>query len=193
VQTLALAEGAAERAAADLAALPSWDVALTGAATAGFFDGAGGVRHTGAAVIDIDLESARLMCGAASCAGHPPEAVTGARPWGHNNPHWTVYASGTAAELLGSGAIRVAGYAVVWVADDPAENDADPLRDGGPPAPEASGAGNPGLDAIMLRATAWGPRGSRREVQWVVERADPIAHTGLRRRVWREIRGAEPG
>ena len=76
--------------------------------------------------------------------------------------------------------------------DDPAENDADPLFDGGTPVAEAGSLVNPGLDAIALRAVAWGARGSRRELEWVVERADLTGHTGIRVRVWREVRGALP-
>jgi hypothetical protein len=192
VQALALAEAAGERAAAELAALPSWDLALAGAATAAFFDGSHGLRRAGGTTIDLDGETAWLLCGASSCAGRSPDVMTGARPWGSNNPRWTVYASGSAVTLLGIGGRSAPGYAVVWVGDDPAENDANPLQDGGPPVADARSLENPGLDAIGLRAVAWGARGSRREVESVVERADRAAHTGVRLRVWREVRGALP-
>jgi len=192
VQTLALAEAAAERAAAELAALASWDDALAGAITAAFYDGAHGVRPAGGAAIDLDAETAWLLCGAPSCAGQSPDAITAARPWGSNNPRWTVYASGTAAALLGPGARAGPGYVVVWVGDDAAENDADPLHDGAEPVVEAGRLENPGRDAISLRAVAWGARGSRRELEWVLERADAAAGTGLGLRVWREVRGALP-
>ena len=192
VQTLALAEAAAERAAAELEALASWDDALSGATTAAFYDGAHGVRPAGGAAIDLDAETAWLLCGAPSCAGQSPDAITAARPWGSNNPRWTVYASGTAAALLGPGARAGPGYVVVWVGDDAAENDADPLHDGAEPVVEAGSLENPGRDAISLRAVAWGARGSRRELEWVVERADAAAGTGLGVRVWREVRGALP-
>jgi hypothetical protein len=190
VQTLALAEAAAERAAAELGAMGSWDDVLSGAATAGFFDGAHGVRQAGGMSIDLDAETASLLCGAPSCAGMPWNAVTATRPWGNNNPRWTVFASATAATLLGTGAHALPGYAVVWAGDDAAENDADAHHDGGPPVAEAGSLENPGLDAIGLRTVAWGARGSRRELEWVVERADKAAHTGIRVRVWRELRGA---
>ena len=103
-----------------------------------------------------------------------------------------MFASGAAATLLGPGARAGPGYAVVWVGDDAAENDANPLFDGGAPVAEAGSLVNSGLDAIALRAVAWGARGSRRELEWVVERADPTGHAGLRVRVWREVRGALP-
>ena len=135
----------------------AWDDALAGAATATFFDGAHGVRQAAGTAIDLDAETAWLLCGAPSCAGQSPDAMTAARPWGSNNPRWTVYASGTAATLLGPGGRAGPGYVVVWVGDDAAENDAEPLLDGGAPVAEAGSLVNPGLDAIGLRARGVGP------------------------------------
>ena len=192
VQTLALAEAAAERASAELGAMASWDDVLSGALTAAFFDGEHGVRQAAGATIDLDSETAWLLCGLATCTNTPWNAVTAARPWGDNNPRWTVFASGTAESLLGTAARALPGYAVVWVGDDAAENDADALHDGGAPVAEAGILENPGLDLVALRAVAWGPRGSRRELELVVERGDMIARTGIRVRVWREVRGASP-
>ena len=192
VQALSLAEAAAETAAAELSALASWDAVLAGAASAVSFDGAHGRRHAGGAEINLDRETAWLRCGAASCDGRPSDAMTAARPWGRNNAMWTVYVSGGASDVLGGDVRVLPGYAVVWVGDDPSENDADPQRDGGPPVEEAASPINPGAGVIQLRAIAWGPRGSRRELEIVVERADPAASAGLRIRTWRELRGAVP-
>jgi hypothetical protein len=192
VQALALADGAAHRAAADLADLASWDPVLAGAATAGFFDGAHGQRRSGGSTIDLDRETAWLWCDAPACGGRSPDTSTSARPWGRNNPRWTVYASGAAAALLGAGASSAPGYVVVWVGDDAAENDADPLRDGGVPVAEAGTLENPGRGVLVLRVVAWGARGSRRELEVVVEREDAEAQTGLRVRAWREVRGVAP-
>ena len=72
------------------------------------------------------------------------------------------------------------------------ENDADPLRDGGIPVAGMGIGVNPGLDVVALRAAAWGVRGTRRELELTVERADFQAHSGLRVRVWRERRGTVP-
>jgi hypothetical protein len=192
VQALSLAEAAAEMAAAELEGLASWDGVLAGVVTAGFFDGAQGRRRVAGLDVDLDLETAWLLCGARSCAGRQPDAMTAARPWGRNNPMWTLYASGSAGDLLGGDVQVLPGYAAVWVGDDPAENDADAERDGGPPVEDAGSLTNPGAGAIVLRAIAWGPRSSRRELEIAVERADPVALTGLRVRTWREVRGALP-
>ena len=187
-QALALAEAAAEHALSDLSGLRSWDTALAGTVASSFFDGATGSRFFGGTIVDLSRETAVLLCDTITCAGRSLDAVTANRPWGRNNPRWRVFASGPAADLMGQG-VRP-GYAVVWIGDDPAENDADPLKDGGPPVAEAGTGVNPGQDVLVLRVAAWGARGARRELELTVERADLQAHTGLRLRVWRELRGA---
>jgi hypothetical protein len=192
VQTLALAEAAAERASAELGAMASWDDVLSGAVTSAFYDGSHGMRQAAGTTIDLDSETTWLLCGSPSCTGTSWNAVTAVRPWGNNNPRWTVFASGTAATLLGTGARALPGYTVVWVGDDAAENDADALHDGGAPVAEAGNLENPGLGVLGLRTVAWGARGSRRELEWVVERADLATRAGIRVRVWREVRGPAP-
>lgn len=191
-RTLALAEAAAERALSDLAVLPSWDAALAGQVTSPFFDGETGTRNFGGSGVDLSRETALLLCGADTCLTQSPDEVTVSRPWGHNNPRWRVFASGHAAGLAGEGPGTRPGYAVVWIGDDPSENDADPLTDGGPPVAETGTSVNPGADVVALRVTAWGVRGARRELELTVERADAQAHSGVRLRVWRELRGAAP-
>jgi Tfp pilus assembly protein PilX len=189
---LAVAEAAAAQAMADLAALPSWDAALDGRATSSFFDGDVGSRTFGGVRVDLGRETALLLCDAITCAGRSPDAVTATRPWGRNNPRWRVFASGVAADLIGDDRGTRPGYAAVWIGDDSAENDADPLHDGGMAAAGAGSSVNPGLDVVALRVAGWGVRGSRRELELTVERADLQAHAGLRVRVWRELRGAVP-
>ena len=191
-QALALAEAAAEHAVSDLAGLPSWDAALAGTVTSPFFDGATGSRFFGGTRVDLSRETGLLLCDTITCAGRSPDAMTANRPWGRNNPRWQVFASGPAAGLVGQAPGVRPGYAIVWIGDDPAENDADPLKDGGPPVAEAGTGVNPGQDVVVLRVTAWGARGARRELELTVERADLHAHSGLRLRVWRELRGAVP-
>ena len=191
-QALALAEAAAEQVMSDLSGLPSWDNALAGAVTSPFFDGAAGPRSFGGTGVDLSRETALLLCDAITCGGRSLDAVTANRPWGRNNPRWRVFASGRTASLVGQALGVRPGYAVVWIGDDPAENDADPLKYGGPPVAEAGTGVNPGQDVVVLRVAAWGARGAHRELELTVERADLQAHTGLRVRVWRELRGAVP-
>jgi Tfp pilus assembly protein PilX len=188
VQTLHAAEAGLERAIADLATA-DWDAALAGAVTSPFHDGAGVVALPDGSRLDVRQETNRLRCGAAACADADMDRVTAARPWGRNNPRWTVFASGSLAELLPDEAdIAARSYLVIWVADDPAENDARPLRDGGPPALEdAANQANPGRGALWLHARAYGPSGARRSIEAVVERDPRWPPAQLRMRVWREI------
>lgn len=187
VQTLHAADAGLERAMADLA-LADWDAVLAGAVTSPFHDGAGVVTLPDGSRLDVQQETDRLRCGAAACGDADMDRVTAARPWGRNNPRWTVFASGPLAELVPDAAIAARSYLVIWVADDPAENDAQPLRDGGPPAlVDAANPANPGRGALWLHARAYGPSGARRAIEAVVERDPRWPSAQLRVRVWREI------
>ena len=173
VQVLHAADAAVERAMADLAAA-DWDTVLTGAVTSAFFDGRGHVTLPDGRQLDVGEQTKRL--------------IAEPRPWGRNNPRWTVFASGSLAELLPDAAVPGRAYVVVWVADDPWENDAQPLRDGGPPAVEdAANRTNPGRRALWLHAQGYGVSGTRRMVEVVVERDARWPAAQLRVRVWREV------
>lgn len=187
VQTLHAADAALERAIDDLTRA-DWDGVLAGAVTSPFHDGAAEVTLPDGRRLNVTEETNRLRCGAIACGDADMDRVTAARPWGRNNPRWTVFASGALADLLPDPAIAARSYLVVWVADDPAENDAQPLRDGGPPAIEdAANRSNPGRGALWLHARAYGPSGARRSIDAVVERDPRWPSAQLRVRVWREI------
>ena len=188
VQALHAADAALELAMADLAAL-DWDAVLSGASSSAFSDGGGVVRLPDGRTLNVGEETNRLRCGAAACGEADMDRVTAARPWGRNNPRWTVFASGRLGDVLPAGeGTAVQGYVVVWVADDATENDAQPLRDGGAPAVlDAANPENPGRGAIWLRARAYGTSGACRTLEVVVERDPRWPATQLRVRVWREI------
>jgi hypothetical protein len=187
VQTLHAADAGLERALADLA-LADWDAVLAGAVTSPFHDGGGVVALPDGSRMDVQQETNRLRCGADACGDADMDRVSAARPWGRNNPRWTVFASGPLAQLLPDATVAARSYLVIWVADDPAENDAQPLRDGGPPALlDAANRTNPGRGAVWLHARAYGPSGARRAIEAVVERDPRWPSAQLRVRVWREI------
>ena len=68
-------------------------------------------------------------------------------------------------------------YVAVWIADDPAETDGDPARDG-------TDASNPGAGILQLRSQAFGPGGAHRALEVTIARAG----VGLRVISWRLIR-----
>ena len=189
LQSLHAADAALERAVAELAATPDWDAVLAGAVTATFNDGrgAGIVGLPDGSALDLAGETNRLRCGTrAACGDADMDVVAAARPWGRNNPRWQIYACGPLAQLLPDAAIASRAYVIVWVADDPSENDADPRRDGQPPAVvDPRNPGNPGRGALWLHARAYGV-GSRRTIDAIVERDARSPASRLRIRVWRE-------
>jgi len=112
------------------------------------------------------------------------DLVTADRPWGANNPRWQLYAYGHLRDLLSPHAVDSSYYVIVMVADDPSENDNDPLRDG-------ADSSNPGSGVLAVRAVAFGPRGARKAIEATVARRlmlDP-ARAGLRVVSWHHVRG----
>ena len=59
-------------------------------------------------------------------------------------------------------------YLVLLVGDDPAENDDQPLVDGGPPVTREPA--NAGRNMLALRAEAFGPRGAHARVDATLAR-----------------------
>jgi hypothetical protein len=113
-----------------------------------------------------------LSCGQAVCSELDLDEEREERPWGRNNPRWQLYGHGAVASP-GEGPL----YAVVWVADDPSETDGDPFTDGG-------GTDNPGVGRLSIVVHAYGPAGSRREIDATVATAEGRAHLVS----WREVR-----
>jgi hypothetical protein len=175
------AESGVELAAAELVRVPGWDAILSGAARSAFADGspADSKLLPDGSSIRPDQVASQATCGnAAGCSAAAREAVTEDRPWGRNNPLWRPYRFGF-VNGSGSGA---GVYVVVLVADDPAETDDDPQRDG--MAPE-----NPGAGVLVIRAEAFGPAGARRSVEAVIARiTTPSGVAAARVLSWREVR-----
>lgn len=173
------AEGAIERVLPDLAAVEDLSVAFAGGARSSFVDGLPGATRELAdgAVLDLGEATNLARCGSfAACTDAAMDAVTDERPWGRNNPRWQLFGYGRIQDLL-PGTIESRAYVVVWVGDDPFENDDKPLEDGALPL-------NPGRGAAILRAHAYGAGGQRRMIEATV------ARSGRRLRLlsWRELR-----
>lgn len=174
------AEAGLARALIDLEGLADFTAVLVGTTRSSFVDGLpGGTRSLpGRVFVDLDLEVSLATCGTPPpCTEARRTVVTRARPWGANNPRWRLLAYGPLSLLVPPGGAAASPYVVVLVADDPAESDGDPDRDG------ASGA--PGAGVLRLRAEAFGPAGAHRTLHAVVARASP----GARLRVIEWSRG----
>jgi hypothetical protein len=110
------------------------------------------------------------------CSNADMDAVTEDRPWGPNNPRWTLFAFGPLRALLPAGAVPTSQYVVVMAGDDPGETDNDPSRDGA--------AGTLGAGILALRAEAFGPGGAHKIVELTVARGA----SAVRVLSWRELR-----
>jgi len=170
------ADAMLERVVPELARV-SWDDVLAGVAKSVFTDGApSGVRILpGGGRLDLTGATNLLRCGKNACSVADMVARTEDRPWGANNPVWQPYAYGP-LDTLATSAFDVPIYVIVWVGDDPAENDGDPVHDGAPPsdcdlqADPVCADGNAGNGVIVLVATAFGTDGTQRTVTATVAR-----------------------
>lgn len=174
------ADAGIERGVQDLLSLSSWDGVLTGAVTSTFIDGGPGGLRVGPGQLPFDLSAATaiVQCGKPACSNADLVAITEERPWGSNNPVWQPYAYGPLDRLLPAQRINSQMYVVVWVADDPSENDGDPRRDGGLPVgcdpardPRCEDL-NLGRGVLLVKATAFGPDGTQRAIEVTVKRTD---------------------
>jgi hypothetical protein len=168
--SLYAADAAAARAVADLGGLADWSDVLAGTVTSTFVDAnpaptlpSGETADLAALTRDWQRRSDR--------ASH----------WGADNPVWRLFASGPLAAATGVVPAPDPAYLVVWVADDPGDNDGDPLVDSN--------------GVVMLRSQALGPRRATRAVTLTVARPEPTGNVttsagpaGLRILTWREVR-----
>ena len=165
-EALHAADAAAERALADLDALTDWTPTLTGAIRSTFVDGpASGTRRLPdgttldlAQVVNLANCRKKTMCSVSEI-----ETVTSDRPWAANNPRWQLFLSGPLRDISPGRVIDSSLYVVVLVADDPSETDGDPLLDSDPP--------QSGSHTVLLRALAFGPRGTQRTIELTVTRS----------------------
>jgi hypothetical protein len=199
-ETFYAADAVLELAVGELRAIVDWNRVLDGSTRSAFVDGGPGGPRTLADGSSIDLGQIVSLGNCqkvAPCTENEMNAVTAERPWGVNNPRWQLYAYGRLSTLTdATQAALPATYVVVLVADDPAENDGDPMRDGG----SVAGQPNPGLGVLTLRSEAFGPRGAFNGFEMTISRAvisgpgegEPggaeLSPTGARILTWRRAR-----
>jgi type IV pilus assembly PilX-like protein len=179
------ADAAVERAVDELATVPDWNALLGGSAQSLFVDGVPSLRTLAdGSTVDLSQVVNRANCQKiTNCSNAEMDLVTADRPWGANNPRWRLYAHGNLRDFLPPGAIDSSYYVLVMVADDPAENDNDPLTDG-------AGPSNPGSGALVLRAEAFGRRGVHTMIEVTIARGQAAVPgpTGVRILSWRHLR-----
>ena len=174
-EALYAADAAIERVMQDILTVPDWNNIIGGTQTSAFIDGpASGDRTVPGGTINLGTATNIVNCGKTTCSDPADyEALTAERPWGKNNPRWKLYAYGPMSDMLPTATINSPIYVIVWVADDPSENDCQPLKDGETPAAGCSGSGdNLGRGVIAMMAHAYGPNGVQRAVEVTLARTD---------------------
>ncbi len=188
------AEAVVDAAIGEVAATADWNALLASAdgvavtIPASFHGGPPGpVVLSDNRTVDLRRSTFLLNCQrAAPCSAGQMDAATAGRPWGRNNPRFHVFAWGWLRDLAGADTGNSGWYVGLWIADDQAENDEDPSRDGGPPVDGSSL--NPGAGALTLHGEAFGPNGAHHEID--VTLARPAADDFVRRvRIlsWRDV------
>ncbi|MCE2543481.1 MAG: hypothetical protein J4F30_08615 [Acidobacteria bacterium] len=147
LQTRYAAEAALERAIRELGAAGSWDDVLAGRLQSAVWDSQTSRRLADGAVLDLEVEAAELENAGAGRSGA-----------GRDLP-WRLFSHGPLDAVLPRDPSGGLLHTAVWVADDPADGDGDPLRD-------ANGA-------LLLHAAAIGPALAQRAVQATLTRPSP--------------------
>jgi hypothetical protein len=145
------ADAAVERVMQDLLMVPRWNDILSGTSQSAFVDGGmtGSKTLPGGGVIT-------LCCGTDSATGQLQADSDAADSWPGNNPIWRLFAWGPLSSILPDAEVDSPMYVAVWIGDDPADNDNNPLAD------------NNGT--LTLRAEAYGPGGARKVIEATVAR-----------------------
>jgi hypothetical protein len=152
-EALYAADAAVERVVQDLLLIPRWNDILTAgspaqisASPSGFLD------STTTPTIPASGQQINLITATQSMQA----ATDNLNLWGANNPRWRLFASGPLSSMLPNNVIDSQMYIAVWVADDPADNDGNPLVDSN--------------GTLTLHAEAYGPSGTRKVLEVTVAR-----------------------
>ena len=173
VETMYAADGGVERVMQDLLTVPDWNRVLDGTERSSFTDGAPGMRTLpDGSQLDLNQATNMVRCGKTTCTDADIDLATDERPWLKNNPRWQLYAYGPIDDILPTNTLNSKVYMVVWVGDDPSENDDNPLVDGNPPADPATYSTTPGKGVISMLAYAYGPTGVRRVIETTFAKTD---------------------
>lgn len=162
------ADAAIERMVQDVLTVPDWNNMLSGAQRSAFVDGAASGNRTlpNGAVINLTEATNMINCGKlTTCSTTEMNTSTEDRPWGANNPRYQLFAYGPSNNFIETGTLNSPFYVIVWVADDPADSDGDPTKDG-------NDANNKGSGVVLLRAEAWGGRGAHKVIEVTLMRTD---------------------
>lgn len=171
----------------ELRDIADWSLVLSGQVRSAIFQSSpdASLALPDRAQVDLSSLTNQVNCGhPAACTTAELDAFSAERPWGANNPRWQLFGHARLNELEPAGAGVRPCEVVVWVADDPAELDGDPLRDS---QVTADGAHPPGAGIVVVRAESFGTGSAHRVLVQTVARP-PAAGAAPLLLAWREIR-----
>jgi hypothetical protein len=160
VETFYAADAGLHVALRQLAGTASWTDALSGAATSMFGGGTHQPQLASGQRLDLDAVTHELQAESNSSA-----------VWGADSPAWQLFVWGPlAAAASGATGMQTTCYLAVWIADDGADGDGNPLADSN--------------GRVRLHAEAYASVETRRVVEATVSQAA----SGVRVLAWREVR-----
>jgi type IV pilus assembly PilX-like protein len=172
-EALYAADAGVERVMQDLLTVPDWNRILTGTVQSSFVDGPAGGTRTLPDGTTLDLTAATNMMNCnkpTTCSAAEMDAWTPDRPYGANNPRWSLFAYAPLTDMIETATIASNMYVVVWIADDFGETDGNPLLEGG--APVGGATENRGKGILLLRAEAYGAQGTRAALEVTIAKTD---------------------
>ena len=156
-QSLAAADAIVSRSLTDLRRAPDWTQLVNGTQTSAFADQSRRITLTPGDTVDLDARTAEIQAQSAA--------------FGADTPRWQLFAWGPLSRLDNDEPIDSTQYLSAWLADDPNDEDGDPLTDSN--------------GRITVHGEARGPGGAMRVVEASVERTDEGV---MRVLSWREVR-----
>ncbi len=165
------ANAAFERTVGELRTAPDLTAVLDGRFASAFTDGGpnGSRLLPDGSTISLSEVVNRADClRPTACQPADLDAALPDRPWGARNPRWKLFSYGPLDGLSGFGARGAAVFVVSMIADDPLDDDGDAWRDG----VRLGATPNAGAGVLLVRAEAFGRRGTWRVVEGAILRLD---------------------
>jgi type II secretory pathway pseudopilin PulG len=181
------AQAGAAIAIHELATIADWNLVLSGQVRSGVLQSGAGASLVLPDGTRADVASLTNIanCGhPAACSNAELDAFTTDRPWGPNNPRWQIFGYARMDQFATGPVAPLPAAMIVWVGDDPAELDGNPLRDS---RSDPDGTRRPGSGVVVVRAEGFSIRSAHTTVAATVSRQMGGVPSALSV-AWRDVR-----